>query len=346
MRRRTLLGVAAAVAVAAGTGIAVTTTGDGPPKATAVPLPTVPVERGDLSEGTTVDGTLGYGGERKIKAGAAGTLTWLPGAGTVLRRGDRLYELDGRPVRLMYGERPMYRVLRTGSKGPDVRRLEENLNALGYGGALTVDGSFTRATADAVDRWRRANGHRRGRTAGPEQIVFAPGPVRVGSRDAAAGDRAAPGTAVLTASGSRRTVAFRMKVAEAGLVRRGTRITVDLPGGGTARGTVRLVGARATRDEDGTSRIEVLAGLDDPDRAGGLDQAPVTVTLATRTRRDVLSVPVQALLALPGGGYGVRIVAGGARRTAEVEVGVFGGGRVEVRGDGVAEGTRVEVPES
>jgi hypothetical protein len=58
----------------------------------------------------------------------------------------------------------------------------------------------------------------------------------------------------------------------------------------------------------------------------------------------VLTVPVAALLALAEGGYGVQVVGGGTTRIVAVQTGLFAGGRVEVTGDGLAEGQTVGVP--
>jgi hypothetical protein len=58
----------------------------------------------------------------------------------------------------------------------------------------------------------------------------------------------------------------------------------------------------------------------------------------------VLAVPVTALLALAGGGYGVEIVTGpGTDRLVGVQTGIFAGGRVAITGPGIAAGTRVVV---
>ena len=74
------------------------------------------------------------------------------------------------------------------------------------------------------------------------------------------------------------------------------------------------------------------------------DQSPVTVNLTGETRKGVLTVPVNALLALPGGGFGLQVVRGGTTREVKVELGMFAEGRVEVSGGGLREGMKVGVP--
>ncbi|QFG23077.1 HlyD family efflux transporter periplasmic adaptor subunit [Actinomadura sp. WMMB 499] len=349
--RKAVAGAAAVLAAAvAGIGIAVTATAgeDGRPDAPGTVPSTAPVVRGDLSDGTSVGGTLGYGGRGTVKAGAAGVVTRLRGPGSVAGRDDALYELDGIPVRLMYGKRPMYRTLEQGVEGPDVRQLEENLRDLGHGAGVTVDDEFTWATAAAVRRWQRGHDREETGKVALGEVAFAAGPVRIESRDAGVGDRVAPGAAVLTTTTSERVVEMELGVDEASLVEPGTEVTVRLPGGRDAGGAVRSVGTTATGDDeeggDGEATVKVVVELEDGAETGRVDRAPVTVELTTRTREDVLSVPVQALLALPGGGYGVRAVEGASTRTIQVEPGIFGDGRVEVAGDGLRAGMKVEVP--
>ena len=54
--------------------------------------------------------------------------------------------------------------------------------------------------------------------------------------------------------------------------------------------------------------------LTDPQAAGTLDQAPVTVNITTASARNVLVVPVGALLAQASGGYDVEVVGPGNTR--------------------------------
>jgi hypothetical protein len=70
----------------------------------------------------------------------------------------------------------------------------------------------------------------------------------------------------------------------------------------------------------------------------------VQVSLAVDSARDVLAVPVAALLALAGGGYGLEVVTpAGAHHLVGVTTGIFASGQVQVSGDGITTGTRVVV---
>ena len=89
-------------------------------------------------------------------------------------------------------------------------------------------------------------------------------------------------------------------------------------------------------------------GFDQMLAAANLDQAPVQVAITTQAAQGVLAVPINALLAQPGGGYAVRLVAGSDRRRVAVRTGLFDetAGLVEVQGAGLAEGAKVQVPAS
>ncbi|WNF28766.1 peptidoglycan-binding protein [Streptomyces sp. C11-1] len=320
--------------------------GDGGARNTGLPPATAPVERGDLRDSAQADGMLGYDRERKVNAGAAGTMTWTPRTGSTVRRNERLYEVDGRPVRLMYGSGPMYRTLKPGDKGRDVEQLERNLAELGYTG-FTPDDEYTELTAAAVKRWQKSHDAKRTGKVGPQDIAFAAGKVRIKSVEAGAGEQAQPGAPVLVTTGSERVVTFRLDVAESQLAKAGTKVTVDLPDGTTAPGKVSAVGRTAEPGDDpqdDSPKVTLTVSFDKPDDVGGFDQSPVTVSLTGETRKDVLTVPVNALLALPGGGFGLQVVRGGTVREVKVELGMFAEGRVEVSGGGLREGTKVGVP--
>ncbi|MFJ9338507.1 peptidoglycan-binding protein [Streptomyces sp. NPDC101733] len=333
---------------------------DGLPPATAQVL------RGDLSSGTQVDGTLGYARERRLSAPGPGVLTWTAAEGSAVERDGRLYEINGKPVRLMYGTTPMYRPLKTGDKGEDVKQLKRNLVALGYGTGLDAeDGTFTDGTATGVKRWQKAHKVKETGEVAKEDIAFASGPQRVKRNDAALGDEPGPGKPVLTVTGTERIVRFQLDAAKAGSAKTGDKVSVRLPGGKTAGGKIDSVGNTAGGGDgqdggggsggsgsggsgggggDKKAKVEVSVVFDDPGDVSGPDQSPVSVSLTGETRTGVLSVPVNALLALPGGGFGVQVVENGRARDVKVELGMFGNGRVEVTGGDLKEGARVGVP--
>ncbi|MEU9963051.1 peptidoglycan-binding protein [Streptomyces malaysiensis] len=349
MRRTVVAAVLAIVAVVGGStafSALSSSDDDGSSRDGGLPPATESVRRGDLSDSTQADGTIGYEGKRKINGAAAGTLTWAPKGGSVIKRNDRLFAVDGRSVRLMYGSEPMYRTLKEGVEGDDVRQFEQNLAELGYTG-FTVDDEFTDLTAAAVKRWQKANGDKETGTVRPENIVFASGAVRVESTALSVGDMTAPGRPVLNTTGSERVVTMKVDVAESSSVKEGDKVSVTLPDGKSAPGKVRSVGTSAEKGEDpseDSAKISVTVALDEPDKIGALDQAPVTVELKGETRKDVLTVPIEALLALPDKGFAVEVVRGGESRQVPVDTGLFARGRVEVSGGGLRAGMKVGVP--
>ncbi|MFI6986747.1 peptidoglycan-binding protein, partial [Embleya sp. NPDC050154] len=305
--------------------------------------------------GSGTGGGSGRGGSPPDAGNDAGpgTITWLPGVGDTLSRGDRVYGRDGTKVPLFYGETPFWRALSVGvDKGVDVRELEQNLQALGYGG-FTVDERFTDATAGAVKKWQKDMGRKQTGRFDPGDAVVLPDSVRVGEVTAVLG--ASSQGPLFKASGTGRRVTVNLPVNKQTLATKDAKVRVTLPGGRTATGTVTRVGTVAEEGEQtpgsapGGDRatIPVDIALDRPEDAGTLDGAPVTVGFTGKERKGVLTVPVNALLALAEGGYGVEALEpDGGTRLLEVELGMFADGRVEVTGDGVIEGLKVGVPKA
>ncbi|WP_285689171.1 peptidoglycan-binding protein [Actinoplanes sp. NBRC 103695] len=353
MRKRTkvaVVAVAVTAAVIAGSVVILTRDDRGGEQVAAGQDLTTPVVKTDLVETQQVDGTLGYAGTVSVETDRSSIVTWLPQPGDTITRGQHVYDGDNQPVPLLYGKLPFWRELYHGvADGPDVRILEQNLRKLGYGGGLNVDDEFTAATAAAVRKWQKALGAERTGRVKVGDVVVLPGAIRVAEVKAKIGTRAAG--EVLTATGVRKQVTVDLPPTKSALAVRGSKVTVGLPDGKNASGKVVTVGTTAkapSGDDDGgdkTPTLPVVIALDDPAVTGALDGAPVTVDFRGTVHKGVFAVPVNALLALAEGGFGVQAVAGdGTKRIVVVELGAFAGGRVEIKGNGLTAGMKVTVP--
>ncbi|MEV0898871.1 peptidoglycan-binding domain-containing protein [Actinoplanes sp. NPDC049802] len=301
------------------------------------PAATATVERRTLTRTEKVGGGLGFGDTAGVRAAGDGMVTWLPHEGDVLKRGDTVYRLDQKRIPLLYGAVPLYRTLRAGSEGGDVRQLERNLSALGYTG-FTVDTEFTASTAAAVRDWQQALGRARTGRVEPGDAVVSSGARRVAEVVTETG---APASGVLLRwTGTERVVTVALDTDHADLVRAGTAATVELPDGATVPAKVTGIGTPTSREQGGAT-LPVELAVPEQRGLGRYEVATVSVILSAETRADVLAVPVTALVARPGGGYAV--MTGGAY--LPVRTGLFSGGYVEVSGDGVTEGRAVGVPE-
>jgi peptidoglycan hydrolase-like protein with peptidoglycan-binding domain len=341
--RRSLLVLTAAAVTLAATGAAAVVLGDEPDAAPAAegPAATTTVRRETLAKSVTVEGELGYGGPVPLTSAAAGTVTWLPKQGRTIKRGGTVLRVDNRRVVLLTGVLPLYRPLAPGVEGPDVLQFERNLRALGYDG-FTVDDTYSAATARAVREWQEKLDLPRTGTVTSDWAVVANGSIRVADLKVRVGD---PGAgAVLTYTGVTPVVVVDAEADAADWARPGAAVSIALPNGKKAAGTVTHVGAKATAKDGEDPTVPVTIRIADPKATGGLREAPVEVTHTGERRKDVLTVPVAALLALAEGGYGVQVVEGGGTRYLAVEVGLFADGRAEVSGAGLAAGMTVGMP--
>jgi hypothetical protein len=313
------------------------------------------------------------------------TYTWLPQPGQVIRQDRPVYAVSGQQVPLLYGSIPAYRAFYVGmSDGEDVRELTHDLIALGYGDGLAQSDHYSAATAAAVGRWQKALGLPVTGQILLGEVVFEPGPIRVTSVTPSAGSPVGGGggdgggggggATVLTATGITPVVTIALNVTQEYLVKPGDAVSVVLPDGtSTVGGHVESVGSVATCPGGGSTgtatgggsspcastgssgssgsnsspTVTVTITLDGTPAGATLDQAPVNVNITSQTAANVLAVPVNALLALAGGGYGVDVVTGsGATRLTGVTTGMYGNTLVQVSGPGITVGTKVEVPSS
>lgn len=326
--------------------------GGAPSNASDTSLATV--TRRTLSSRNTLNGTLGYAGSYSVVNHARGTLTWLPGVGRVVRQGQVLYRVNGAPVVLLYGKSPAYRDLARGAKasdvtGNDVRELNHALSALGYGYDIDLDPSsdeFTSATAIAVKRLQDDLGLNETGKLTLGQVVFLPTAARITAVPTTLGATAMDGGTVLTATSTKRQVVVHLDTTEQSEVKVGDKVTITLPNNHTTPGRVTSVGKVAASSKTG-STVTVRIAPTHPGATGSLDKASVQATITTVTAKDALVVPVEALLALAGGGYAVELVPPtGAHKLIPVILGAFDddAGLVQITGSGLRTGQHVVVP--
>jgi hypothetical protein len=346
-----VVGLAAGALVAGGVLIGVQQLGSTGTAAASTPDPvptaTANVERRDMRTEMELEGTLGYADPAVLLGGLAGTLTRLPREGRVLEQGDRVLEVDGgRRSGLLYGDKPAWRPITDGmSDGTDVLQVERALRALGHlPRSVRPDREFDIQTERAIKRWQRALGVARDGVLELGEVVFLPGPVRVGELKVALGERIGPGQAIASVSSTSRVVSIELDAEDQGTMTMGDAVTVELPDDTRAAGTIREIGTVATTGQDGSISVPVIVTLDDPGASGTLDGAPVTVLVVRQARDDVLAVPVESLLALREGGYAVELAeADGTTRFVGVKLGMFTDGWVEVTG-ALTEDDMVVVP--
>jgi hypothetical protein len=287
---------------------------------------------------------------------ARGTYTELPDEGDRVGYGDVLYRVDDHPVLLLCGSTPAYRSLSEGASGPDVTELNANLVHLGYATRAQLDPSsdrFSSETASAVEKLQSKLGEDQTGSLALGRAVFLPESVRIAKMTGELGGTAGPGAQVAQATSDTLEVQVALDPSQQGEVKRGDRAQITLPGNASVTGKVDRLGrvAQVPAGQNtgaGAATIPAYISLDDPEKARGLDRAPVQVEITTKGVESALSVPVTAIVGKSGGGFAVEAVrAGGRRELVAVKLGLFdtAGGRVQVEGD-LRQGEHVVVPAS
>lgn len=327
---------------------------------------TATVARRDLSSQTQVNATLGYAGSYSVINQTRGVVTALPATGRVVRQGEVLYRVDGSPVVLLYGSTPAYRSLAEGQEasdvtGRDVAELNADLVALGYATHDQIPAGsdeFSWQTKDALEKLQAHLGLDQTGKLTLGQAIFLPTEARVTTISATLGSPAQPGQPVLTATSTARQVTIRLDAAQQSEVKVGDTVTITLPDNTTTPGVVSSVGKVATSGSGSGSSptVSVQVTPTHPAATGSLDQAPVTVSITTASVKNALVVPINALLALAGGGYAVEVVdtsttagqtsSADTHRLVPVSLGLFddASGLVAVTGSGLSVGQHVVVP--
>ncbi|WP_205779965.1 peptidoglycan-binding protein [Micromonospora ureilytica] len=358
--RRTSIVVATVtlvIAVGAGVGVlALRRHADGDVASTPPSVATTTVTRADLSDTRSLNGTLGFGPERVVKGAGEGVVTRLPKVGDTVARGKPLYRVNDRPVPVLFGGTPLFRTLdRPGLVGSDVRIVWDNLKALGYHTgsqpSRDTDGTkigtgqavLTGSLVAAIKKWQKAVGLEPTGTIGVGQVAVLSGPARVSAVKALPGDPVAG--ELLAVTEKVKLVTVPVGATEVGTITVGAAVVVALPDSSEIPAKVASISqtVRGGGPDGGTGQgspptVDVLVA---PTRAADvakLDAAAVQVRFTTSVHKNVLAVPVGALVALREGGHALQLPDG---ELVAVETGMFARGLVEISGAGVTEGLDV-----
>ena len=246
--------------------------------------------------------------------------------------------------------------------------LNADLVALGHATSSELSPTsdyFSSETFYALEKLQVALGLTETGTLPLGQAVFLPTAALVTSVTATLGGPAQAGAIVLTATATARQVDVALDASQQSEVAVGDKVAITLPNNRTTPGVIASVGTVATATSSTSSSdsssgssgssgsassgptVTVLVTPTDPAATGSWDQAPVNVTITTGSVSNVLVVPVNALVALSGGGYSVEVVgANGVHHLVTVSLGLFddADGLVQVTGSGLEAGQRVVVP--
>jgi len=213
---------------------------------------------------------------------------------------------------------------------------------------MEVNGDWTWVTTVAVKRWQEDHGLVEDGELPLGRVVFTDGDVRVASVAVEEGTPVEPGTVVLQVSDTERTVTVSVDPTRQELAPVHEKVSLEFPDGTSATGRIREVEhvpGDETTEESLDVTIEVAGSKADRKAVGKqLDGTSVQVGFAHTVAKDVLAVPVTALVALVDGGYGVeKVAADGSRSYVAVTTGAFSETLVEVEATDLAEGDEVVV---
>ncbi len=303
-----------------------------------------------------VPGTVRAGHTVAVTAAApyrAVVLTGVPvKLGDVVRPGQVIAEIDGRPVILLRGTLPPFRDLREGDAGPDVTQLQAALRGLGYAD-YDAAGYFGPGTAFALRLLYQHLGYsaplyrrqpsRPGRHLPPQvylpmaQVSYIPAAAAlVVAVDARAGSTVAAGRVVLRLATGNPYVTGLLSAGQATLIRAGDPAVIDSASPHVAAaGTVTAIGAiPAYARGAGLAGFPVHVTLKHP-LAESLTGLRVRLTIwSAVTRSPVLTVPLAAVSSTGSArrmvSFVTTIAPGGRTSRVTVTTGRSAGGYVAV----------------
>lgn len=145
----------------------------------ASPVVAVRAERRTLRDVVVVRGSLRGRALPALVATGGGRVTAVRvRAGSVVKAGDVLFDVEAQPVTAVAGGFPYWRPLDRGVRGADVTQLETLLQSEGIDPG-PVDDRFDGRTRAGVKEWQRRHGLPVDGVFRPDRVLVAPWPVRV-----------------------------------------------------------------------------------------------------------------------------------------------------------------------
>ena len=302
------------------------------------------VEVRDLSLDVGADGTIEYADPvtvvHRSATPAPAVVTWVPAVDAVIEAGDELYRVNDEPVVLMIGAEPFNRTLADGvDDGADIEVLEQNLVALGYDpdGAMTVDETFTTATAAAVEAWQEDLGTEITGEVELGDVVVLPHPVRVSGVAADVRSSVSDRSEVVQTTSTGRVIEFTVPATDIATIAVGDAVVVELADRTEVTATI-------VTTEPALDGAVLATAVADGQLFSGQPGSTVEVSWAADAADSAMSVLASAITRVEGMGHALEVVDGTGTRYVSVEVGIVDGQYAEVTGAGLEPGMTVISP--
>lgn len=302
---------------------------------------TEPAAVSDLQDVVEGEATIGLPDGELVaaRAGVGGVVTT-----THVETGDSVealapvVDVNGTTVWAVTGTDPVYRDLREGQTGPDVRTVEESLSSAGYDPG-DVDDTFSEDTRRAVEEWQEAEDLPVTGEVNVASLVWVQPASTVLQAPPAVGTGVQAGDSLLTAGTDARVARVSLDQADVARVSVGDPVSIAVDGiDEPVTGDVTATSELPTQD----GSYEVTVEIDTPE--GTKVGMEGTASIVVDVRMDVVTVPTGALVSTDGG-TSVDVLVDGEVESRAVGVGLITPTLAEVT-SGVAAGDQVVLGEA
>lgn len=272
------------------------------------PVVTYTVEDGEVARSVRITVAASWQASQTLFAGRSGTVTSLGHpAGNLADSGAVLATVDLEPLVAASGSVPMFRSLKIGVTGPDVRQFQELLTSLNhYDGA--IDGRFGPQTKVATRRWQRSIRAKQDGVVETGSLLFIEDLPRRVELLLTTGEQVSIGQDLLRVLGKAPDFVAEVSASQRGELRSGDTVDINAPGGGSWTGRL----GSFVELEDGRFSVDVTGAL----CAEECDRIPVSGDTALAGTVELVPakagpvVPTSALQRQPSGAVAVQLADG------------------------------------